>query len=114
MSGSVSLNAALSLRSGAVLSATGGTATMGGKFIVTADFAEKTLISFSDDGFGDVIVTGGDDMDLSMTIEVYDNSNFLQDTFTYTIEDLMGIDGGMYLSVMPSVKKIAPKSFLHK
>lgn len=83
-SGSLVYNAAASVRAGAVVSSEGS----GGKFILSLDFRSKGSVSYSESG-------GVDDtsLNLTLTIQVYDNSETLQNTYTYTANDLMDLAG---------------------
>jgi hypothetical protein len=84
-SGSLVYNAAASVRAGAVVSSAEG---MGGKFILSLDFRSKGSVSYSESG-------GVDDtsLNLTLTIEVYNNDDELQNTYTYTANDLMDLAG---------------------
>jgi hypothetical protein len=108
--GSVTFNAAISLQSGAVISpvTTGG---LGGKFIMTLAFASKATVDYSDDTSSGGVTISDDSIDFDLVVKVYDNTDTLVNTYTYTIDDLSSL-GDESDFMFATIKKTAKKMTL--
>jgi hypothetical protein len=89
--GTATYNIAVSLSGGAVLSPAPGVDTpFGGKFIFDLSFRSKSSLTFVEDELGDISLTGTRP-DFSLEVKAYDNSNQLQETYSFTLDDLVSM-----------------------
>jgi len=77
---------------------------------VTLDFASRATVTYSDDPSTGVTISG-DSINLTLVVKVYDNSDTLKNTYTYTIDDLASLGDSSDLMVS-TINKTAKKMTL--
>jgi hypothetical protein len=102
--GSIYYNVGAKLRGGAVISPASESVTGGGKFIVSMDFANKGSFTYDETAGTETSDLGT--INLTVTVAVYNDSNNLVATYTYTADDLEGFadTSDLMLSMSKSIK----------